>query len=542
LLLAILSDEVTYDLETRIRIAAAICNLAQTQNSQRSFASCFAVHVLSNFVIGKHQALTGASALILKSMLKSEFLISSMNENGVPLALIRAVLLCNDAEISDIVVDLLIRMTMIDSLKEFMLEHRTVQICAYLLHVLACRHYHLVTRNRTETPDHSQPSFISQSTRNILILYLSPAKDKKSEKCDDWEDRMRKETFLGWSEDEGDFSQVQVIHVSLLLEFLSWILLSSSDACNQFIALPFALDVLQYWMHNGSPLMKQSALSSTSVLLRNGHRAFVTLRDIINILLGILLDGKRHSGVNRIQYKITAIETLNELCIFGGDNMCLAMSAAGVLKPMLELLEVEDYQLQHFTLRTMNSICSHFHPLGTLVSIDGIPCLCEFLERGLKEILGPKETEKRGPFGRAGIRGRLRKRVETPEAEADLKRGHGDDYSRVRRLDYCSALLRSITACQSTDWVSFLNQHRIIPLALDALSQNYSTAIKKQALGILASLVLMKDSNVVTDIASESGCGLLLELLIQTQRSQELNKLDIQRIISVECLNQIEGI
>ena len=70
----------------RIRIAAAICNLSHAKHSLRrsghclgcevtcqwsSFYACNAVGLLVDHVIGEHQALTGAVALMFKSMLVS---------------------------------------------------------------------------------------------------------------------------------------------------------------------------------------------------------------------------------------------------------------------------------------------------------------------------------------------------------------------------------------------------------------------------------------------------------------------------------------
>eukprot|EP00210_Caulerpa_lentillifera_P007879 g7520.t1 len=520
-LFQILSDDVSYDLEIRIRVAAAICNLAQTHISQRGFASCSGVRILAEFVIGDHQALTGASAVILKSMLKSDYLVSTMIENKIPLCVIRAFLLCTDGEISDIVVDALIQMTAIDALKEFMLEHRTVQICIELLHILACRHYHLIAKTRAENSDQSPPSFVSQSKRDILMLHLMPHKNEKTKQRESWESKFGEESFLMEPEDEGEFTKVDGIRVSLLLELLSWLLLNSSDACNQFMILPFALDVFQYWMQNGNALMKQTALLSTSLLLRNGHRAFVTLRDIINVIYNVLIDDKRHSGVNQIQYKGIAVETLNELCIYGGDNMSLATNAAGVLSPLLALLEMEDYQLQHLTLRAMNSVCSHICPVRTLVSNGGIPYLCEFLDNGLKELTKQRKTQKKSPLTKVALGCLSRKHLESMDRELEAEEVHKDDYSKIRRLDYCLAVLRTITSFQSREWLSILDKCRIVSLSLNALNQIHSNVAQKQALGILTSLVTMKDSSAAMTIASNNGCGPLLELLGQSQRSQE---------------------
>lgn len=74
-----------FEVHLRIRVAAAICNLAQAKHSQRrsinlpiqcsdsfcSFFSCDAVPLLVDQVIGEHQALTGAVALMFKTMLIS---------------------------------------------------------------------------------------------------------------------------------------------------------------------------------------------------------------------------------------------------------------------------------------------------------------------------------------------------------------------------------------------------------------------------------------------------------------------------------------
>ena len=87
----------SFDIQTRIRVAAAICNLSHARHAQRrhglhhqrrrtnscpaySFCSCDAVSLLVDSVIGEHQALTGATALIFRSMLISGNLLSF---NGV---------------------------------------------------------------------------------------------------------------------------------------------------------------------------------------------------------------------------------------------------------------------------------------------------------------------------------------------------------------------------------------------------------------------------------------------------------------------------
>eukprot|EP00210_Caulerpa_lentillifera_P003413 g3256.t1 len=479
-LLKILSDDVTYDLETRIRIAAAICNISQSSVSQRSFASCYAVPTLVDSIIGKHQALTGAGALMFKSMLKSEQLVKSMVENEAPLFLLRALMLCNNVEICDAVVDVLIQMTTIEILKDFMLEHKMVEICIYTLHVLARCHYFTTAQasDGFHEEDGSQPSFTYKSMRDVLIWYLTQPDDvvpgdQRSEASaemtspevlffprrmshDGWEARLKHESFLGQDESEIPFSHADTVRASLILEFLACLLNDSAKGCNRIIVMQFSLDILRYWMHNGNPLMKQSALLSTCFLLRNGHRAFVTLRDIISVIYGILIDPDDHKGVKMVQYKGIAVEAVNDLCIFGGDNIRLAIDAAGILSPMLNLLEEDEYQLQHLTLRAMNSICDHFYPLRTLVSIGGIPFLCGFLSNGLKEIQGDKGVPRRTrPLVRAALGCLSRKRLATisiSEPDVIASQKQEEDYSQFRRLDYCAALLRSISAIQSTDF------------------------------------------------------------------------------------------
>lgn len=548
-LLKILSDDVTFDLETRIRIAAAMCNIARGSIAQRSFSSCYAVPTLVDSVIGKHQALTGAGAILLKSMLKSEHLVKSMVENEAPLFLLRALMLCTNVEICDTVVDALIQMTTIEPLKDFMIQHKTVEICIYMLHVLARCHYFSISRasDGFYDEDGSQPSFTYKSMRDVLIWYLTQpdegaSSDQKSESNaemtspevmffprrmshDGWEDRLKNESFLGHDESEVPFSNVDNARASLTLELLACLLNDSSSGCSRVTVMQFSLDILRYWMHSGNPLMKQSTLLCTCFLLRKGHRAFVTLRDIISVIYGILVDPDDHNGVKMVQYKGIAVEAVNDLCIFGGDNVRLAIDAAGILAPMLRLLEMAEFQLQHLTLRAMNSVCAHFYPLRTLVSIGGIPYLCEFLSNGLKEIQGDKTSVRRSrPLVRAALGCLSRKRLATisiAEPELITSQKQEEDYSRFRRLDYCAALLRSISAIQSTEWLHVLNKCRIIPLALDALVQNHSTVIRKQALGILTSLVTMKDSNAIVNIGLEDGCDLLLNLRTHAEKIED---------------------
>lgn len=101
------------------------------------------------------------------------------------------------------------------------------------------------------------------------------------------------------------------------------------------------------------------------------------------------------------------------------------------------------------------------------------------------------------------------------QAEIDLTQRRQQDYSRIRRLEYGIALIRCIAAVQSADWLHDFNKCRIVPITLDALVQvppsipqlstlqslqNYSVVMRKQALGILASIITLRDTNISTNI------------------------------------------
>ena len=93
---------------------------------------------------------------------------------------------------------------------------------------------------------------------------------------------------------------------------------------------------------------RQGGLLTTCFLLRNGHRAFVTLKDVVEAVMSVLGEPE-HSGSGKIQhemppsllatpdltgvtftkYKCVAAEMVNDLSVFGGDNIRNAICAAG---------------------------------------------------------------------------------------------------------------------------------------------------------------------------------------------------------------------
>lgn len=62
----------------------------------------------------------------------------------------------------------------------------------------------------------------------------------------------------------------------------------------------------------------------------------------------------------------------------------------GILRPMLIVLEIPDFQLQHLTLRALHTICVHPVALGNLVNYGAIPFLCHFLGIGLSQHQGTR--------------------------------------------------------------------------------------------------------------------------------------------------------
>lgn len=73
-------------------------------------------------VIGEHQALTGASSLMLSSMLCDRDLVKSMIEYNIPSALLRGLMTCTNIEISGTVIDVLTEMIKIKVLSIFQLK------------------------------------------------------------------------------------------------------------------------------------------------------------------------------------------------------------------------------------------------------------------------------------------------------------------------------------------------------------------------------------------------------------------------------------
>lgn len=61
--------------------------------------------------------------------------------------------------------------------------------------------------------------------------------------------------------------------------------------------------------------------------------------------------------------------------------------------------------------------------------------------------------------------------ISMTQAEIELSNREEQDYSRVRRLEYCAAVLRCIAAVQSAEWLHDFSKCRIVPITLDALVQ-----------------------------------------------------------------------
>jgi len=531
------------DLHLRIRVAAAICNLSQAKHSLRSFYSCDAVRVLVEHVIGEHQALTGAVALMFKSMLISENLVRSMVECKAPTVLLRGLMLCTNLEISDTVVDTLIQMTTIEELKNSLVDSRAVESCLYFLHVLARSHYLTSVQKsfefRINREDAGQPGFTYKSMRDALIWSLMQMQGTRLRTARsphaptpemeffipphdtmNWEAKLKNSSVIGSDREELEFTEMDMMRAALFVELLTCLVDDCPLACSRLANMQFSLDILAYWIRRGSCLTKQGGLLTTCYLLRNGHRGFVTLKDVVGAIKSILTETERSgSGVTFTKYKCVAAEAVNDLSVFGGDNVRIAIASAGILRPLLSLLEVDDYPLQHLTLRALHTVCCHPIPLAHLVDYGAIPFLCHFLASGLKE--GQPRSGFAGTYKRAARGCLSRKRVATismTQAEIDLSHREEQDYSRIRRLEYCAAVLRCIAAVQSAEWLHDFNKCRIVPITLDALVQNYSVLIRKQALGILASIITLRDSNISTNICIEGGCDLLVNLRSHSEK------------------------
>jgi len=531
------------DLHLRIRIAAAICNLSHAKHSLRSFYACDAVGLLVDHVIGEHQALTGAVALMFKAMLVSENLVRSMVECKAPTVLLRGLMLCNNLDISDTVLDTLVQMTTIEDLRNSLVDSRAVESCLYFLHVLARSHYLTsVERSyefRINRDDTGQPGFTYKSMRDALIWSLMQMQGSQSRNVrsphaptpemeffippndtKNWEEKLKNSSVIGSDHRELEFTETEMMRAALFVELLTCLVDDCPLACSRLANMQFSLNVLAYWIRQGSCLTKQGGLLTTCYLLRNGHRGFVTLKDVVGAIKSILAETERSgSGVTFTKYKCVAAEAVNDLSIFGGDNVRIAIASAGILRPLLSLLEVEDYPLQHLTLRALHTVCCHPIPLAHLVDYGAIPFLCRFLASGLKD--GHNRSGFAGAYKRASRGCLSRKRVATvsmTQAEIELSNREEQDYSRIRRLEYCTAILRCIAAVQSAEWLHDFSRCKIVPITLDALVQNYSVTIRKQALGILASIITLRDSNTSTNICVEGGCDLLFNLRAHTER------------------------
>ena len=165
--------------------------------------------------------------------------------------------------------------------------------------------------------------------------------------------------------------------------------------------------------------------------------------------------------------------------------------ALGILRPLLSLLELDNYQLQHLTLRALHNVCTHPIALGQIVDCGAIPFLCHFFNNGLKEAQRHAGSNCIRSISKVARGCLSRKRGQHPcadasngsadcspvatvsmtQAEIEHTQRQEEDYSRIRRLEYCAALLRCIAAVQSEEWLHDFNRSRIVPITLDAFSQ-----------------------------------------------------------------------
>lgn len=66
--------------------------------------------------------------------------------------------------------------------------------------------------------------------------------------------------------------------------------------------------------------------------MRNGHRGYATLRDVIDAIIKVFEEDDKvieEKGLQVFSYKGVAAETIHDLCKFGGDNMRIAIASTG---------------------------------------------------------------------------------------------------------------------------------------------------------------------------------------------------------------------